>query len=304
MMRCGSIEKPPHPELQVDGDSLDRRSSDTAAACHAACTTWSVPVRPAATASGERATGRDDCWLDGTAAGHRTDEGAICGNHRSRSPGDAPRGRARRARSPHPCVARGVRCGRPPPGRCAHDVDEQVVGRLPAVPRDRPWQPRDRHRRPRVRRLRPRRHRLDGRALARRHGRGSAGAHRSRRRHHHDDAQPRRRVGRRRPHPPLRHAPVVVQPDGDRRQSLGAPAGPDGHRTAEGDGLLVLLPRVGRRDVRHHGRRRRSRSPRWQRRAGRAGQPDHARRRVQRHRVRRGRRWRTATSRCSSWSRR
>ena len=58
-----------------------------------------------------------------------------------------------------------------------------------------------------------------------------------------------RGLGRGRAGPPVRGAAVELQPDRHRRQPLGHPAGPPGHRPAQDPGLQLLLPRHRRRDA-------------------------------------------------------
>ena len=87
-------------------------------------------------------------------------------------------------------------------------------------------------------------------------------------RRHHDDAADRgRAVGGRRADPPLRAAAVELHALGDRRQPLGDPPGPAGHRPAQDPGLRLLLPRLGRRDVRAARSRRQGESRPGQRRS-------------------------------------
>ena len=82
---------------------------------------------------------------------------------------------------------------------------------------------------------------------------------------------------------------LAVRPDRHGRQPLAAADLPPGDRAAEGAGVQLVLPRLGRRGVRHARRRRRA-CARARATSGPAVDPaaDHARGRVQRHRVRRG----------------
>ena len=111
----------------------------------------------------------------------------------------------------------------------------------------------------------------------------------------HDDAAHRgRRLGGGGAGAALRAAALAVHAHRHRREPDRAADRPAAHRPPEGAGVLLLLPRLGRRGVRRR-RGRRDRLARGQRRpAGRPGR-DHARRRVQRRRPRWRRRWRTRT---------
>ena len=112
-----------------------------------------------------------------------------------------------------------------------------------------------------------------------------------------------RRVGRPRDGAAVRRAVLAVHADGDRRQPLRDPVGPPGDRPHEGRRAQLVLPRVGRRDLRDARRPRRRGGP------GRATSAspcrsarDHAGRGDQRPRRRSSARSPTATSprACSS----
>ena len=97
-------------------------------------------------------------------------------------------------RAPEPALARAARGGaREPPGRRADVLDDDVAGRLPALPGARVRRDDRGRRRSRVRRLLPRRHRRDGGPLAR----ADDARDQRHRGHHHDAAHRGRRVGRR-----------------------------------------------------------------------------------------------------------
>ncbi len=132
----------------------------------------------------------------------------------------------------------------------------------------------------------PRRHGRDDRPCAAgdRRGRRRAGAAR-------DDvhaADRGRRVARRGAGPALRPALLAGGADGDRRQPLRDPPRPAPDAAAEDPGLQLVLPRHGRRGLRHAFGRRGPGARRQPRAAGRSG-GDHTRRRVQRRRRARGR---------------
>ena len=98
-----------------------------------------------------------------------------------------------------------------------------------------------------------------------------------------------RPVGGRRADPPLRDAAVELHALGHRRQPLGGAPGPAGHRQAEDPGLRLLLPRLGRRDLRAPRPRRQGAVAPGQRRSPGAARPHHPGRDVERPGVGRAR---------------
>ncbi len=155
-------------------------------------------------------------------------------------------------------------------------------GRLPPDVHRGSRQPDQRCGRPHVHRLRARRHRCDGRPFTRADRTGGAGADRHPGRYHDDVAERGCRVGRRGTDQAFWSADLVLHAERDRCESLGDPARPARHRTAEGTCVLLLLPRVGRRGV-HRGRLGwRTGEPARQRRTGGRSGRDHPSRRVER----------------------
>ena len=210
-------------------------------------------------------------------------------DHRPRSAGPAHRDRARPVPRREPGLTGPLRRRRPPLRSGAHDVDGEVERWLPPLPRPGPRQPGGGRGRPHLCRLRARRHRGDGGAQPTGDGGGGHPADPRPRRAHRDVADRRRRVGRRGAHPSVRSDAVVLHVERHRRQPVGGPAGPPGHRADQDPHLRVLLPRVGRRDLCVAGARRGGHRPRRQRRSARPARPDDARRRVQRPGRRRAR---------------
>ena len=187
----------------------------------------------------------------------------------------------------HPRSARALRtCSRLADGRRPDAVDDALGGRLPGLRARGVGRADRRRRRPRVRRPVPRRHRRDARPRPRA-GRGG-GARPARARDHDDAADRGRGLGRRGARAPLRPAALAVHADRHGRQPDGAAARPPAHRPPARAGLLLLLPRLGRRGVRRPGPRRAHARARGQRRPGGRPRADHARDRVQRPRGARG----------------
>ena len=139
-----------------------------------------------------------------------------------------------------------------------------------------------RRRRHRVRRLLPRRHRCDGRPQrpGGRRGDHPPGVARA------DDhaAVGGRRLGRRGTGPPVHAAEVAAGDDGDRRQPVRPALRPSPHRSAEGGGDGLVLPRNGRRDAGDPERPRPGRQPSGRHRPADRPGPDDPGRAVQRPR--------------------
>ncbi len=191
------------------------------------------------------------------------------------------RGRpVRRASSRLP---RPLRAGPDPPARRRADELDDALGRpLPAGRRRSPRALVHLRRRAHVPRLLPGRHRRHGGPLARAHGARRQEAARAG--HDHHAALDQRRLGGRGARPALRPALLAGGHDGHRRQPLRPAHRPPHHRPAQGAGLQLVLPRLGRRDVHHHRPRRRPGRAARQRRAGGRREPHHQGRRVQRRR--------------------
>ena len=74
--------------------------------------------------------------------------------------------------------------------------------------------------------------------------------------------------------PSVRRAVLAVHGDGDRREPVRDPVGTRGHEASQDRRAQLVLPRLGRRDVRH-ARRRAHRGARRQHRQARAARRDH-----------------------------
>ena len=202
---------------------------------------------------------------------------------------NGPRRRARPLRPRAPALTRAVRAGpRLARQRRADDVDGQVGRRAPGLRGVRPRGADRGRRRPHVRRLRARRHRRDGGPLARADGQGHRAPRRRRGRHHRHAPDRGRGVGGGGARTPLRPAAVELRADRDRREPLGASPVPRDRRAPVRPGLQPLLPRLGRRVVRHTRQRRAPALTARERRPRRRPDDHHARRGVQRPRRREG----------------
>ena len=206
----------------------------------------------------------------------------------------ARRGRAALHR--HPSTL-GCTCQRgpgQPARRRADGLDDPLAGLVPDLLRHRPRRPLHRCRRSRLHRLLPRRHRGDDRARPasrwprRCTPRPCAASPRCCRRS--------TRPGSGRTRQALRAAGLADGDDGDRRQPIRAALRSPAHRPAQGAGVRLVLPRLGRRGAGHARRRRPHDLPTRQPRRGLRSVDDHGRRAVQRSRRARRLPWPLARS--------